>query len=119
LPKSRPAFTTPLGRTPFRHRPIEESRAVEKHTIQRHGSLASSSINNNSADHPFSQRLREFLGKNFFVLGMVVAVSLARAFPAVSEKMKSIVKCSSFALTILINISSWERMGAFFGLSFL
>ena len=110
LPSSRPSFTAPLRRAPFRCRPIVEREAVE---------LASSSINNYSADHPFSQRLRQFLGKNFFVLGMVIAVSLARAFPAVSEKITSTVKCSSLFLTIIFYISSWERMGAFFGLSCL
>jgi sodium/bile acid cotransporter 7 len=39
------------------------------------------SVNGESADSPFLDRLQKFVGKNFFLLGMVVAVSFARAFP--------------------------------------
>jgi len=31
------------------------------------------------------QNIRTFVSKNFFLLGMIVAVALARAFPSVSQ----------------------------------
>lgn len=52
-----------------------------KRRLQTLGLPATSSVNGGNIDPPFLDRLQKFAGKNFFLLGMVAAVSLARAFP--------------------------------------
>lgn len=51
-----------------------------------HQLLASaSSVSDGSVDKPFLQRLLTFVEKNFFLLGMLLAVSFARAFPQLGK----------------------------------
>lgn len=63
---------------------VEERNGEDNVNRHRHGVMTLPSVSGGEVDRRFIDRLRDFASKNFFVLGMVVAVSLARAFPSVS-----------------------------------
>lgn len=78
---------SPLTKPITRRQRIRETGTVERRRFRNHHLLAlsSTSASSGSVDLSFLQRLLAFVEKNFFLLGMVVAVSFARAFPQLGK----------------------------------
>ena len=73
---------TPFSRVPHQHR---RRRHLPQQIIRHRGVLSASSVSSESANESFLQRFQTFVGTKFFLLGMIAAVSLARAFPQLGK----------------------------------
>ena len=70
---------------PHRHRHVDlRSKNLESGLLKASGELSDSSQSNGSWTERV-QNFRKFADKNFFLVGMFVAVALARAFPALGK----------------------------------